>query len=236
MLLELEDAHVHYDKVEALKGVSLALNKGDIVTLIGANGAGKTTTLRAISGLIQPTSGQIRFEGERIDRLTPDRILRIGIAHVPEGRHVFPDLSVNENLMLGAFTRKDKAAVARDLENVYGHFEALRPRKRQMAGTLSGGEQQMMVIGRALMSDPKVLLLDEPSLGIAPLIVKEISRILLEINKEHGVSIVLVEQNAEIAFELSSYGYVLEVGRVALHGRSDELRTNDHVRQAYLGL
>lgn len=236
MLLELADAHVHYNKVQALKGVSLGLHEGDIVTLIGANGAGKTTTLRAISGLIRPSSGEIRFQGERIDHLSPDRILRSGIAHVPEGRHVFPDLSVNENLMLGAFTRKDKAAVARDLENVYAHFEALRPRKRQMAKTLSGGEQQMMVIGRALMADPKVLLLDEPSLGIAPIIVQEISRILLQINKDRGVSIVLVEQNVEIAFELSSYGYVLEVGQVALHGKSDELRTNEHVRQAYLGM
>jgi branched-chain amino acid transport system ATP-binding protein len=236
MLLEIDDAHVHYNKVAALKGVSLGLSKGDIVTLIGANGAGKTTTLRAISGLVRPSSGEIHFEGERIDHLPPDRILRNGIAHVPEGRHVFPDLSVNENLMLGAFTRRDKAAVARDLENVYAHFEALRPRKRQMAKTMSGGEQQMLVIGRALMSDPKVLLLDEPSLGLAPVIVQEIARILLQINQERGVSIILVEQNAELAFELSSYGYVLETGRVALEGESKSLRRNEHVRKAYLGM
>jgi branched-chain amino acid transport system ATP-binding protein len=236
MLLELEDVHVHYNKVAALKGISINLEKGSIITLIGSNGAGKSTTLRAISGLVRPSSGKIHFDGERIDRMPADRILRMGIAQVPEGRHVFPGLTVSENLQLGAFTRKDKAAVAKDLETIYEYFEPLRPRARQLAKTMSGGEQQMMVIGRALMANPRVLLLDEPSLGLAPVIVQNIARILARINEERSVSVILVEQNAELALELSSYAYVLEVGRVALDGESVSLRNNDHVRQAYLGM
>lgn len=236
MFLEIRDAYVHYDKVAALKGISIGLEKGGIVTLIGSNGAGKSTTLRAISGLVRPSAGEILFDGERIDRLPPDRILRMGIAHVPEGRHVFPDLTVYENLQLGAFTRKDKAAIARDLEGVFEYFKPLRSRARQLAKTMSGGEQQMMVIGRALMANPRVLLLDEPSLGLAPVIVRDIARILSKINDERGVSVILVEQNAELALELSHYAYVLEVGRIALHGESESLRRNDHVRKAYLGL
>lgn len=236
MFLEIRDAHVHYNKVAALKGVSLGLEKGSIITLIGSNGAGKSTTLRAISGLVRPSAGEIHFDGERIDRLPPDRIVRMGIAHVPEGRHVFPDLTVYENLQLGAFTRKDKSAVARDLESVFEYFKPLRSRIRQLARTMSGGEQQMMVIGRALMADPRVLLLDEPSLGLAPVIVQDIARILVKINEERQVSIILVEQNAQLALELSSYAYVLEVGRIALHGESESLRSNEHVRKAYLGI
>lgn len=236
MFLEIRDVQVHYNKVAALRGISLGLEKGSIVTLIGSNGAGKSTTLRAISGLVRPSAGEIHFDGERIDRLSPDRVVRMGIAHVPEGRHVFPDLTVYENLQLGAFTRKDKSAVARDLESVFEYFKPLRPRMKQLARTMSGGEQQMMVIGRALMADPRVLLLDEPSLGLAPVIVQDIARILVKINKERQVSIILVEQNAQLALELSSYAYVLEVGRIALHGESESLRSNEHVRKAYLGI
>lgn len=236
MYLEIKDVHVHYGKVRALKGISVSLEKGSIVTLIGPNGAGKSTTLRTISGLVRPSAGEIYFDGKRIDRLRPDSIVRLGIAHVPEGRHVFPDLTVYENLQLGAFTRKDKVAVKNDLESVFEYFEALRPRAKQMAKTMSGGEQQMMVIGRALMANPKVLLLDEPSLGLAPVIVQNIARILAKINKERGVSVVLVEQNAEIALQLSQYAYVLELGGIALHGEASGLRGNEHVRKAYLGM
>lgn len=236
MFLEIKDAHVHYNKVAALKGISIDLEQGDVITLIGSNGAGKSTTLRTISGLVRPSAGEIRFDGERIDHLPPDRILRMGIAHVPEGRHVFPDLTAYENLQLGAFTRSDKAAVARDLDRVFEYFSPLRPRKSQLAKTMSGGEQQMLVIGRALMADPRLLLLDEPSLGLAPVIVRDIARILTEINADSGVSIILVEQNAELALQLSRYGYVLEIGNVVLQGESHSLRNNDHVRKAYLGM
>jgi len=235
VLLEVEDIHVHYDRVPALKGVALHVDDGSLVTLIGSNGAGKSTTLKTISGLLHPTSGAIRFEGKAIDKVEPDRILRMGIAHVPEGRRVFPGLSVRENLRLGAFTRKDKPAIERDLESVFTHFPRLKEREHQTASTLSGGEQQMLAIGRALMSDPRVLLLDEPSLGLAPVIVQEIARILVEINKR-GVSVILVEQNAELALELSQYGYVLETGKIALHGESSTLMDNEHVRKAYLGI
>jgi len=236
MQLEVKDIAVHYNKVAALKSVSIEVKEGDMITLIGSNGAGKSTTLRAISGLVHPSKGEIHFEGKRIDKLPPDKILKMGIAHVPEGRRVFPGLSVIENLRLGAYTRKDTDAVARDLENVFGHFPRLKERENQVGKTLSGGEQQMLSIGRALMSDPRMLLLDEPSLGLAPVIVQEIARILAQINKEHGVAVVLVEQNAELALELTNYGYVLETGRIALQGEAKSLRDNDHVRKAYLGI
>jgi branched-chain amino acid transport system ATP-binding protein len=235
VLLEVDNVHVHYDRVPALKGISLGVDDGSLVTLIGSNGAGKTTTLKAISGLLHPTSGEIRFQGKPTTRMEPDRIVRMGIAHVPEGRRIFPGLSVRENLRLGAFTRKDKAAIERDLDGVFAHFPRLKEREHQTASTLSGGEQQMLAIGRALMSDPKVLLLDEPSLGLAPVIVQEIARILIEINKR-GVSVILVEQNAELALELSQYGYVLETGNIALHGEARTLMDNEHVRKAYLGI
>jgi len=235
MLLELENVAVHYHKVAALKGISLTVGESDFVTLIGSNGAGKSTTLRTISGLNKPSSGEIRFDGERIDGLPPDRIVKMGIAHVPEGRRVFKGLSVRENLLLGAFTRTDSDAISRDLENVYTHFPRLKEREDQQASTMSGGEQQMVAIGRALMSDPKLLLLDEPSLGLAPVIVQEIVHILLEINKR-GVSIVLVEQNAELALEMARHGYVLETGTIALEGVASGLMDNEHVRRAYLGV
>jgi branched-chain amino acid transport system ATP-binding protein len=214
MLLEVTGAHVHYASVPALKGVDMAVREGGIVTIIGANGAGKSTTLRTISGLNRLSSGEIRFAGERIDRLPPERIVARGIAHVPEGRRIFPDLTVLENLHTGAFLRRDRAAVAADLETVFTHFPRLRERRSQWAKTLSGGEQQMLAIGRALMSAPKLLLLDEPSMGLAPVVVQEIARILLELARD-GMTIVLVEQNAELALRLADYAYVLEIGTVA---------------------
>ena len=234
MLFQISDLTVHYQKVAALKGISLGLADGDIVTLIGANGAGKSTTLRAISGLAKPSSGEISFEGRRIDGMRPERIVALGIAHVPEGRRVFPGLTVLENLHTGAYLRRDSAAVASDLEKVFHHFPRLKERRSQFAKTLSGGEQQMLAIGRALMARPRLLLLDEPSLGLSPVMVQEIARIILEINQS-GVPVILVEQNAELALRLARYGYVLETGAVALHGESRMLHENEHVRRAYLG-
>jgi len=235
MLLSLQDVHVHYNKIAALQGVSIDVEEGDFVTLIGSNGAGKSTTLRVISGLEKPSSGEIRFNDQSLNRLSPDRILKLGIAQVPEGRRVFKDLSVLENLHLGAFTRSDQAGIKSDMESVFGHFPRLLERRQQLARTLSGGEQQMLSIGRALMSDPTLLLLDEPSLGLAPIVVEEIAKILQEINKR-GVAIVLVEQNAELALELARHGYVFETGHVVLEGKAKSLMDNDHVRKAYLGI
>ncbi len=234
MLFQISDLTVHYQKVAALKGISIALADGDIVTLIGANGAGKSTTLRAISGLAKPSAGEITFEGRRIDGLRPEEIVALGIAHVPEGRRVFPNLTVFENLHTGAYLRRDHKAVAADLEKVFHHFPQLKERTKQLAKTLSGGEQQMLAIGRALMARPRLLLLDEPSLGLSPVMVQEIARIILDINRG-GVPVILVEQNAELALRLASYGYVLETGTIALHGKSRTLHENEHVRRAYLG-
>ncbi len=235
MLLKVDNIHVHYGQVAALKGVSMEVGEADFVTLIGSNGAGKSTTLRTISGLSHPSAGDIVFDGERIENQSPDVILKMGIAHVPEGRRVFKDLSVTENLLLGAFTRGDQDGIKKDLEETFERFPRLRERRNQSAGTMSGGEQQMLSIGRALMSKPRVLLLDEPSLGLAPTIVRDIAHILMEIN-EQGVSIVLVEQNAELALELARHGYVLETGNVALEGEAKSLMDNEHVRKAYLGI
>jgi branched-chain amino acid transport system ATP-binding protein len=235
MLLSIEDASVHYQKVAALKSISLSVDERSIVTIIGANGAGKSTTLRAISGLTRLSAGSIRFAGERIDGRPPEAVVAMGIGHVPEGRRVFPELTVYENLMTGAFLRRDRAGIDADLEEVFGHFPQLKVRRSQWAKTLSGGEQQMLAIGRALMGRPKLLLLDEPSMGLAPLLVQEIGRMIAAINRERGVPVVLVEQNAALALELARYAYVLETGAVALEGPAAELRTNDHVRRAYLG-
>ncbi len=235
MLLELRAVAVTYGKVSAIRDISLKVPDGQIVTIIGSNGAGKTTTLRAISGLTRLQEGEIHFAEERIDHLAPDQIVARGIAHVPEGRRIFPDLTVEENLRTGAFLRQERATVARDLEEVYNRFPLLLERRTQLAKTMSGGEQQMLVIGRALMAKPKLLLMDEPSMGLAPKIVEEIAKIIGEVNAQ-GVPVILVEQNAELALELADYAYVLETGSLALEGPADELHDNEHVRAAYLGI
>jgi branched-chain amino acid transport system ATP-binding protein len=230
----IRNMHVFYGRVEALKGISLEVDQGAIVTLIGANGAGKSTTLRAVSGLVRPASGEIVFQRRRIDSLSPQDVVRGGIAHVPEGRRVFPFMTVRENLNMGAFRRRGKEEVRRDLEGVFEHFPILRERKSQKAGSLSGGEQQMLAIGRALMSQPSLLLLDEPSLGLAPLMVREVGRIIGEINQRQ-VGIILVEQNATMALRIAHKGYVLETGSIALQGPACDLIDNEHVKKAYLG-
>jgi len=235
VILEVRDLVVNYGVITALHGVSLSIRQGQIVTLIGANGAGKTTTLRTISGLLRGKSGSIVFKGEEITACTPHRIVQRGLSHVPEGRMVFANLSVRENLEMGAFLRKDKAGIAADEEFVYSMFPRLKERGRQVAGTLSGGEQQMLAIGRALMSRPAFLMLDEPSLGIAPLLVKTIFQKIVEINQQQGITILLVEQNANLALEVSQFGYVLETGRIILQDESRSLRANPEVRKAYLG-
>lgn len=235
MLLEMKDISVNYGKVSAVRGLSIAVPEGKIVTIIGGNGAGKTTTLRAMSGMVGLTEGEIHFEGQRIDGMTSDKIVARGIAHVPEGRRIFPDMTVEENLRTGAFLRRDAEAVESDLKAVFTRFPRLKERRRQMAKTMSGGEQQMLAIGRALMSKPRLLLMDEPSMGLAPVIVEEIARIIEDINAQ-GLSVVLVEQNAELALELADHAYVLETGNLALEGPADELHDNEHVRAAYLGV
>ena len=235
MLLEVRNVSVNYGKVSAIRDISMMVPDGGIVTIIGGNGAGKTTMLRAISGLEPLRSGEIRFDGERIDGLPAHRIVARGIAHVPEGRRVFPDLTVEENLRTGAFLRRDQAAIEADLEQTFERFPRLRERRVQLARTMSGGEQQMLAIGRALMTKPRLLLMDEPSMGLAPIIVEEIARIIQEISAQ-GVPVVLVEQNAELALDLADYAYVLETGNLALEGPANELHDNEHVRAAYLGV
>jgi branched-chain amino acid transport system ATP-binding protein len=235
MLLEMRKIAVNYGKINAIRDISIAVPQGKIVTIIGGNGAGKTTTLRAMSGMIPIVAGEILFEGKRIDHLPAHKVVAHGIAHVPEGRRIFKDMTVEENLRTGAFLRRDKPEIERDLEQVYDRFPRLRERRIQRAQTMSGGEQQMLAIGRALMSKPRLLLMDEPSMGLAPVIVEEIARIIEEINAQ-GLSVVLVEQNAELALELAHHAYVLETGNTAMEGPAHELRGNEHVRAAYLGL
>ena len=233
-LLDLDDVHVHYGAIHALKGVTIDVETGQIVTLVGANGAGKSTTLRAISGLLKPSQGTIRFQGKSLAGCPAHEIVRLGISHVPEGRIVFANLSVEDNLELGAYLRKDRAGIVADRKKIYALFPRLEERRRQSSGTLSGGEQQMLAIGRALMARPKLLLMDEPSLGLAPLLVREIFRVIREI-REQGMTIVLVEQNARMALSVADRGYVLETGVVCLSDRCEALLRNPEVQAAYLG-
>jgi len=234
-MLSLVDVWVHYGPVAAVKGISIEVKGGEIVTLIGANGAGKTTTLRAISGLNRPTKGRIVFEGDEIGGRTPEELTARGIAMVPEGRRVFPHMTVMENLEMGAYLRRDRDQVRQDFEEVFDHFPVLLERSRQLAGTLSGGQQQMLAMGRALMSGPKLMLLDEPSLGLSPIMTQEIAKIIKELH-ERGRTIVLVEQNARLALKLAQHGYVLETGRIALHGPAESLRSDTKVQETYLGI
>jgi len=234
LLLNVKDITVHYQKVDAVRNISFEVQEGEIVTLIGSNGAGKTTTLRTISGLKHPTTGEIWFKDQRIDLLAPEKINKTGIAQVPENRRVFPYMTVAENLEMGAFLRKDGNGIQRDLEGVFTHFPILKSRQKQLAGTMSGGEQQMLAMGRALMSNPKLLLLDEPSLGLSPIMCLEIAKIIRNIHKE-GRTIILVEQNARLALALAQKGYVLETGNIVLEGDARELRENEKVKKAYLG-
>lgn len=234
IMLKIDNIHVYYGAIHALKGVSLEVHKGEIVTLIGANGAGKSTTLRTVSGLLAPKNGSISFLGENIAGMPAHEIVKHGISQVPEGRRIFAEMSVQENLEMGAFTRKDKAGVEKDFEIVYNRFPRLKERRKQQAGTLSGGEQQMLAMGRALMSRPKLLLLDEPSMGLAPLLIKEIFSIIEDINRE-GTTVLLVEQNANMALSIAHRAYVMETGRITLQGAAKELAASEDVRKAYLG-
>ena len=233
-MLEIKDLNVHYGVIHAIQGISFTVNEGEIVTLVGANGAGKTTTLRTISGLNKATSGEILLEGKSITNLSAPQRVERGISQVPEGRRIFPTLSVLENLELGAFLRKDKATIKKDMENIYGRFPILGDRKKQMAGTLSGGEQQMLAMGRALMSRPRILLMDEPSMGLAPLLVREIFEIIQDINRT-GTTILLVEQNANMALSIANRAYVIETGSIAISGTGEELIKSDAIQKAYLG-
>jgi branched-chain amino acid transport system ATP-binding protein len=234
-ILDFKNVELYYDHVYALKGVSLTVNEGETVALIGANGAGKSSILRAITGLRKIKSGEIYYSGKRIDGANPAELVRSGIAMVPEGRRVFPYMTVKDNLLMGAFTRSDKADIARTLEMVLGRFPRLKERYSQAAGTMSGGEQQMMVIGRALMAKPKLLLLDEPSLGVAPKLVQDIARSIVAINRDEKVSVLLVEQNSRMALRISQRAFALTTGSIALSGKSDELLKDDRVRALYLG-
>ncbi|MFV0635657.1 ABC transporter ATP-binding protein [Mitsuokella sp.] len=233
-MLKIDNIDVYYGAIHALKGISLEVNEGEIVTLIGANGAGKSTTLRTISGLLKPKNGGITFQGENIAGVRAHEIVKKGISQVPEGRRVFAEMTVMENLDLGAFVRKDKEGIRQDLKKVFELFPRLEERKNQSAGTLSGGEQQMLAMGRALMSRPKLLLLDEPSMGLAPLLIKEIFNIIVDINKS-GTTVLLVEQNANMALSIANRAYVLETGRITLSGSAQELAASEDVRKAYLG-
>ena len=234
-MLEIKNLNVSYGAINALHGISLSVKSGSIVTLIGSNGAGKSTTLRAISGLVKPSSGEIIYDGKNIANLPAHEIVKLGLSQVPEGRMIFANLTVLENLRMGAYLQRDKSAIRHELELVFATFPRLKERAQQIAGTLSGGEQQMLAIGRALMSKPKFLMMDEPSLGIAPLLVKTIFEKIVEINRSLGITILLVEQNANRALEISQFGHVLETGRIILSDTSAALRQNPQVRSAYLG-
>jgi branched-chain amino acid transport system ATP-binding protein len=234
-VLELNDLRVHYGNVAAVDGVSVTVDEGEIVAIIGPNGAGKTSTLRALSGLVRPSGGRVVFRGIDISRWRPHRIVALGLSHAPEGRRLFPQMSVLENLRMGAYRRRDREAVERSLKEVLGRFPRLAERRHQLAGTLSGGEQQMLTIGRALMSGPAMLVLDEPSFGLAPLIVREIRTIVESINRDRQVAVLLVEQNARMALAVATRAYVMETGRIVLSGPAAALRESPHVKAAYLG-
>jgi branched-chain amino acid transport system ATP-binding protein len=236
VVLRMQNLEAAYGPIKALRGVSLQVRRGTIVTLLGANGAGKTTVLKASSGALEPSAGSIDFEGERIDGLSPARIVRRGLAHVPEGREIFPLLSVHDNLLMGAYTRHDRDAVARDLETVHGYFPVLLDRARQPAGLLSGGQQQMLAISRALMAAPKLILLDEPSLGLSPRLTHEIFDIVQRINRERGTTILLVEQNAHLALQTAEHGYVLENGRIVMDDHCERLREKEDIKEFFLGI
>ena len=235
-MLELKHIKTYYGNIQALKDVSITISEGEIITLIGANGAGKSTTLMSICGIVPPRSGEVLFMGKPIQDLPPNSIVSLGISQVPEGRRIFPFLSVAENLDMGAFLRRDKDEIKRDIEYIYGLFPILAERRNQAGGTLSGGEQQMLAISRALMAKPRLLLLDEPSLGLAPLVVKQIFQIIEKINKESKTTIFLVEQNANMALKVAHRGYVMETGRISMTDTADSLLANDEVRKAYLGI
>lgn len=234
-MLTVSNLHVSYGAIKALHGISLHVPQGSIVTLIGANGAGKSTTLRALSGLVKPTAGTIEYDGREISKVPANKLVAAGLCHVPEGRMVFANLTVHENLQMGAYLQRDKKWIAAQTDYVFRLFPRLKERESQAAGTLSGGEQQMLAIGRALLGKPKFLMLDEPSLGIAPLLVRTIFERIVEINREQGLTILLVEQNANLALEISSYAYVLETGKILLHGPSAEVKSDPQVQAAYLG-
>ncbi len=235
-LLKVRNIESYYGPIMAIKGVSLEVGEDSIVTILGANGAGKTTILKTISGIMDPEKGSIEFMGQSIERMDPEKIVGLGISHVPEGREVFDDLSVKDNLLMGAFIRKDKAGLLKDYDKVYDYFPILKQRSHQIAGSMSGGEQQMVVIGRALMSDPNLLLLDEPSLGLSPLLVKEIFKIIKMINKEQGTPMLLVEQNALMALSAAHWGFVLELGRMVMDDSCEELLQNSDIKEFYLGV
>ncbi len=235
-ILKLLNIETFYGPIMAIRGVSLEVPEGSIVTVLGANGAGKTTILKTICGVMDPQKGSGIFEGKEIQNMDPDRVMRLGIAHVPEGRETFPFLTVRENLMMGAYTRKDRDGIAKDIDLVFGYFPRLKERENQPAGSMSGGEQQMLAIGRALMGKPKLLLLDEPSLGLSPKLVKEIFEIVVRINKEQGTTILLVEQNANVALHTAHFGYVLEVGRIVMEDTCARLLEKDDIKEFYLGM
>ncbi|MEU9994887.1 ABC transporter ATP-binding protein [Streptomyces sp. NPDC048370] len=233
-LLEVEDLRVAYGKIEAVKGISFSVEAGQVVSLIGTNGAGKTTTLRTLSGLIKPSSGKITFDGQVLNGIPAHKVVSLGMAHSPEGRHIFPKLTIAENLQLGAFLRKDKDGIEKDIQRAYDLFPILGERRKQAAGTLSGGEQQMLAMGRALMSQPKLLMLDEPSMGLSPIMMQKIMETIATLKAE-GMTILLIEQNAQAALSLADHGYVLEVGKIKLSGTGQDLLHDDEVRKTYLG-
>jgi branched-chain amino acid transport system ATP-binding protein len=235
-LLKVSNIETYYGPIMAIRGVSFAVPDASIVTILGANGSGKTTILRTVSGVMDPQKGTVTFAGRAIQGLDPDKVVRLGLSHVPEGREIFPFLTVRENLRMGAYSRSDADGIARDLETVYGYFPVLKDRAEQRAGQLSGGEQQMLAISRALMARPKMMLLDEPSLGLSPKLVREIFDIIVRINREHGVTVLLVEQNANMALHTADYGYVLEVGRIVMEDTCARLRDKDDIKEFYLGM